>query len=521
MANKFVGCCASRLSHSAWAPLPREAAGRSAFEMEPAARCRTAARLRRHTASSARVSARPPAPRAAAARTDAAETDRRLLELAAPALATLCVDPVLSAVDSAVVGRCAGEAALASLGLAAAPFTFATFLFSFLSGATAPLVGQACGRGDAREAGAVTAQALSLAGALGVVATAAALAAAEPGLEAVAGGAASPELLGPAAAYVRIRALGLPATLVTTAAGGAFRGLLDTRTPLRVALSANAVNLALDLVLVAGLGLGLEGAAAATAVAEWCGAFVSLAALAGAEDDGRLSGALRPVGPGAALAELAPLLRASGAVLLRSSLLQGCLLGASAAAARAGAAAGGDSAAVIAAHQVTLQSWLLLAFVADSLATAAQGLVSESTGAGDVEGARAVAARALGWGAALGLVLGGGVLAAGPIVPTLFTDSDAVAAAAAEPLRDVAAMQLVNSLVFVGDGVLLGSADFAFLPVGMAAATALYAPSLLAMGGTLPGVWTAVGLLQVGRFAGFFVRFQSGPLRPRPSEGVR
>lgn len=47
-----------------------------------------------------------------------------------------------------------------------------------------------------------------------------------------------------------------------------------------------------------------------------------------------------------------------------------------------------DGAATIAAHHVAFQSWLLLAFLADSLGTAGQALVARSVGEGDPEGAR-------------------------------------------------------------------------------------------------------------------------------------
>lgn len=46
-----------------------------------------------------------------------------------------------------------------------------------------------------------------------------------------------------AEAYLRVRALSAPAALVQTVAVGAYRGLLDTRTPLLVSGATNAVNL--------------------------------------------------------------------------------------------------------------------------------------------------------------------------------------------------------------------------------------------------------------------------------------
>lgn len=58
--------------------------------------------------------------------------------------------------------------------------------------------------------------------------------------------------------YMQIRALGVPAVLFTTAAGGAFRGQLDARAPFAIALGENAINLLLLSVLV----FGVEGVVA-------------------------------------------------------------------------------------------------------------------------------------------------------------------------------------------------------------------------------------------------------------------
>ena len=49
-------------------------------------------------------------------------------------------------------------------------------------------------------------------------------------------------LLSRARAYLLLRALGAPAASVGLAAAGAYRGLRDTRTPLRVAAGASLLN---------------------------------------------------------------------------------------------------------------------------------------------------------------------------------------------------------------------------------------------------------------------------------------
>ena len=63
--------------------------------------------------------------------------------------------------------------------------------------------------------------------------------------------------------YLKIRLLGGPAVLLTTACFGALRGVQDMRTPLWIAVGANAANVILDALLIFGAGpipaLGVAG----------------------------------------------------------------------------------------------------------------------------------------------------------------------------------------------------------------------------------------------------------------------
>src|SRR2546430_15917165 len=72
----------------------------------------------------------------------------------------------------------------------------------------------------------------------------------------------------PAAAWLRIAALGIPGLLLATAGNGWLRGVQDTRRPTRFILGANLLSAVLVPVLVYGAGLGLTGSAIANTLAQ-------------------------------------------------------------------------------------------------------------------------------------------------------------------------------------------------------------------------------------------------------------
>lgn len=408
--------------------------------------------------------------------------DRAIWRLAWPALGALAADPLVSLVDTAFVGQL-GRVELAALGINASVFSLAFVVFNFLAYGTTPRVGRAVGRGDRDEAGRVVMQALTLAVGVGAVALLVLQLFAVPILRGMGADAA---LMGPALSYLRIRAFAGPAVLIITAGHGAFRGYQDTRTPLVISLGLNAVNLVLDPLLIFGLDWGLAGAATATAVAQWCGALAFLwLLLVQRRADLRVPLALPR------LAALVPFLKIGWELAVRTFALIATMTLATAVAARVGTVA-------VAAHQVAAQLWLFLALVVDALAIAAQALVAKHLGAGDRAAARAVSGRLLVWGLGVGCVLGLSFWALRPVLPGFFSDDPATVAAVLSVFPFVAAMQPLNALVFVWDGIFMGAEDFRYLAkamVGSAAAAAAVLLLVLPMGWGLTGVWWGIAAL--------------------------
>lgn len=429
------------------------------------------------TTSATPIAEAPPAPgRARTALRLRHPLDREILALAVPALGTLAADPLVSLVDTAFVGRL-GVVPLAALGVNASIFSLAFLVFNFLAYGTTPLVARAVGEGDRDRAGRLAVEALTLAVVVGLIAVAALQILAAPIVRAMG---ASGELVAPTLAYLRIRALAGPAVLIITAGHGIFRGWQDTRTPLIVSIGLNLVNLVLDPILIFGAGWGIRGAAIATVVAQWAGAawFLWLIFVRRREALG-----VRPLVP--RVRDLLPFMRIGGALVVRTFSLVGTMALATAVATRVGTLE-------VAAHLVASQLWLLLALVIDALAVAGQAMVGRLRGEGHPVAAMRAADRLLAWGLGVGLLLALGFAATAEWLPRFFTDDATTITTTRTVLPFVIAMQPLNALVFVWDGIYIGAEAFRYLALQMIASAAAAVSVLLLvvpLGWGLQGVW--------------------------------
>ncbi|WP_063734592.1 MATE family efflux transporter [Streptomyces sp. RTd22] len=431
----------------------------------------------------------------ASARSTVRRHDREIIALAVPAFGALVAEPLFVMVDSAIVGHL-GTPQLAGLGVAAALLTTAVNIFVFLAYATTAAVARRVGAGDLPGAIRQGMDGIWLALLLGAAVIAAALPTA-PGLVDLFG--ASDTAAPYAVTYLRISALGIPAMLVVLAATGVLRGLQDTRTPLYVAIGGFTANAALNAGLVYGAGLGIAGSAWGTAIAQWAMAAVYLAVVVrGARRHGT---SLRPDAAG-----IRACAHAGAPLLVRTLSLRAVMLIATAVAARLG-----DT--EVAAHQIVLTLWTLLAFALDAIAIAGQAIIGRYLGAEDAAGARAACRRMVQWGIVAGFVLGLLVIASRPLFIPLFTTDTAVKDALLPVLLVTALVQPVSGVVYVLDGVLMGAGDGPYLAGAMIVTLAVFAPVALLVpvwGGGLTAVWWTMALMMALRLATLWLRARSG-----------
>ncbi|MGW6566970.1 MATE family efflux transporter [Streptomyces sp. NPDC054975] len=421
--------------------------------------------------------------------------DREIISLALPAFGALVAEPLFLMVDSAIVGHL-GTPQLAGLAIAAALLTTAVSVFVFLAYATTAAVARRVGAGDHKAAIRQGMDGIWLALLLGAAVVAATLPTA-PWLVDIFG--ASDTAAPYATTYLRISILGIPAMLVVLAATGVLRGLQDTRTPLYVAIGGFTANALLNVGLVYGAGMGIAGSAWGTVIAQCAMAAVYLVVVVrGARRHGA---SLRPDAAGIRASA-----QAGVPLLVRTLSLRAVLMIATAVAARMGDAE-------VAAHQIILSLWSLMAFALDAIAIAGQAIIGRYLGADDADGARQVCRRMVQWGVVSGVALGALLVLARPLFIPLFTGDTTVQDTLLPALLVVAVSQPIAGVVFVLDGVLMGAGDGPYLAWAMLLTLAVFAPVALlvpTLGGGLTALWWAMTLMMTVRLLTLWLRSRSG-----------
>ena len=195
----------------------------------------------------------------------------RLVRFTLPTMAIWLSGPILSMVDTAVVGR-ASTLELAAMTPGGVYVDYPSYLLSSaLAVATTTLVAQERMKrrraGDDDDASTTVSDAVALAALLGLVVAVVLAIAAAPAVAKFAGP-RSAAVVPAALTYATIRCLGVPFALVASVAQASFLACKSPAQPLLAVGASGVVNLIADVVLVCGLGWGIGGAAAATVASQ-------------------------------------------------------------------------------------------------------------------------------------------------------------------------------------------------------------------------------------------------------------
>ena len=170
-------------------------------------------------------------------------------------------------IDAVMVGRL-GTDALASIGLAGTLYFTISMVFSSLSVGSASIVARHIGAKEKEAAQVVGAQAVLMSLILGVLVTPLLLVFAEKMLVLMS---AEPQVSALGKSYLQIIGGFFIFRLIILACNGILRGAGDTKTPMKVTIIINCINILFNWLLIFGIGpfprWGVAGAAWATAIA--------------------------------------------------------------------------------------------------------------------------------------------------------------------------------------------------------------------------------------------------------------
>jgi multidrug resistance protein, MATE family len=418
---------------------------------------------------------------------------RRVLALALPIILSNISEPLLGAVDTAVVGQLPTPIHIGAVAIGATLFSFLFWGFGFLRMGTTGITAQAFGAGDARDLAAAFARPFLLALALSLPLM---LLQGPIGWAAFELFEASDATESLAADYFSIRIWSAPAALANYVVLGWLLGIGRTNMVLVLQILLNGANILLDLLFVLGFGWGVAGVAWATVIAQYLALAGGFLVIANAAD---IPIATWRIGNWPSLglfdpAKLRRLLRINVDIFVRTIALLIAFTWFTVKSTELGDL-------TLAANAVLYNIFGLLAYGLDGFAWAAEALVGRHVGARDRQRYRQAIFDTTIWAALLAGTASIAILLAGPLLIDVMTIDPAVRAASRTYLLWAAAVPVIGVWSFMLDGIYIGATRTGEMRNGMLISLAAYLGAVWAL---LPlwgndGLWAALMLFFVAR----------------------
>lgn len=409
-------------------------------------------------------------------------SDKALWRLALPMIVSNISVPLLGLVDTAVIGHLDSPVYLGGVAIGATATSFLFMLLLFLRMSTTGLTAQAYGAKDPLRLARALVQPLILALGAGLLIVLLRTPLIDLALHIVGG---SEDVLHQARHFLEIRWLSAPASLANLVLLGWLLGVQYARAPVILLVVGNLLNIVLDLWLVIGLKMNVQGAALATAVAEYAtlllGLWMVWRVLA-------LRGISLALLKASWRGNIRKLLALNRDIMLRSLLLQLCFGALTVLGARLGPE-------IIAVNAVLMTLLTFTAYALDGFAYAVEAHSGQAYGARESGQLREVwraACRQSGMVAlAFALVY---ALAGNPIV-ALLTSLPELRALASHYLVWQVILPVVGVWCYLLDGMFIGATRGAEMRNSMAVAAAGFGLTLF----TLPwlgnhGLWLALSV---------------------------
>jgi len=434
-----------------------------------------------------------------------------VLKFVAPTLALWIAPPVMSLIDTSVVGRFCGANDLAALSPGCTLIDSSAYLFMFIATAATNMVASSrANDGDSNETSErIVSEALFLAFVSGIALASMVFLAGGPLLHAIAGQ-ESASVVPSALKYATVRAFGQPAVIMATVARASALAGKDTRGPLTSVALAFMLNAVGTVALVRFTNLGIVGAAIGTLCAD-CAATLFLLVRILHSRQGKKSGTLAEESTTPHLPLLVvPTMTNFRRFCQYAAPIFFTILGKSVVYNGVAMSVGRLGSVSLAAHQVLLRSFFFWTPVGDSVGMTSQvflpGILAEERRTGT---SKRGAKRLL---FATGVMAGLVAATLAGLLPSkgagLFTTDSQVAAILAATAPILALSISMHAIALTCEGMLLAQRDLGFLSSSYVTTTIATIALLLSpfRPSTLQGSWWILALFQGGRALQFSLR---------------
>ncbi len=372
------------------------------------------------------------------------KVNKQILRLAVPNILSNISVPLLSSVDTAVVGHLDKISYLGAVAVGSMIFNFLYWAFGFLRMGTTGKTAQAFGKRDNHETTLILARALSLAILISIILILF--------QEVIAGlsfslinSSSEVELYG--RSYFDIRIYAAPATLSLFAIQGWFLGMQNARYPLFLALFTNIANIFFNLLLIYEFDMNSDGVALGTVIAQYLGVLFALFLLLKKYRPSFIKISFEQIFQ---LNTISEFLSLNFDIFIRTLALIFCFSFFTIV-----SAGFGDN--TLAANTILLQFWMLLSYAVDGFAFASESLVGKSIGRRDSKGLKEVITYSFRWGIGFGFTFSLIYFFFGEHLISLFTDNKSVLLIVLIYLPWTWVAPVINSFCFIWDGIYIGA----------------------------------------------------------------
>ncbi len=209
----------------------------------------------------------------------------KILSFSIPLMLSGMLQLLFNAADIVVVGRFAGNEALAAVGSTSSLINLLVNLFIGLSVGANVLVARFYGAGQKKELSEMVHTAITTSLVSGVILIFVGIVLAEPALRMM----DTPEdVINQAVLYMRIYFVGMPVMMAYNFGSAVLRAVGDTKRPLYYLLVAGIINVVLNLIFVIVFNMGVAGVALATVISQVVSAVLVLRCLMRSDSDYKL-----------------------------------------------------------------------------------------------------------------------------------------------------------------------------------------------------------------------------------------